>query len=145
VIIQCTENNYALLFTVTKGQVNLIPNSTMQAEHSSLQLTCIISPTMNDFVYWRRRQFGAASETGELAIVYGQPQCTMSPAIPPSYMQCNCRSREYTCVLKNLTRAQNGDLWKCVGAYANGQEVSSQEATIQIVGMYLLYRLNLQM
>ncbi|XP_052248364.1 nephrin-like isoform X2 [Dreissena polymorpha] len=125
---------FAVGYHVAFGQVTLTPNTTMQAEYSSLQLRCTLQPHMEDVAVWRRRSFGAATEINILFIaIRGADQCDYDPPTPPSFMSCSCRSREYTCIIKGLTRDQDGDQWRCRSTNPDGQQVFSTNVTLHIL------------
>ncbi|KAH3786341.1 hypothetical protein DPMN_164448 [Dreissena polymorpha] len=89
---------------------------------------------MNDFADWYVIKYGALTEKYVLATqVQNTNQCNYSPFTTlPSYMECTCRSREYTCIIKNLTLDQDGDQWRCKGAPTIGsEELTSERVTIQ--------------
>ncbi|KAH3735588.1 hypothetical protein DPMN_042124, partial [Dreissena polymorpha] len=124
---------FLLGIRVVYGQITLTSNSTMQAEYSSLELKCTLQSNVDDYAIWKRKRPGDTYEINiVITIISGTDQCNSEIPAPPSYMLCSCRSREYTCIIKDLTRDQNGDQWRCTSGIGP-QAVSSTDVTLQLL------------
>ncbi|XP_052803025.1 hemicentin-1-like isoform X6 [Mya arenaria] len=102
-------------------------------ENSSLQLTCSSS---TDFKYasYNRRY---TDKTPDIitAVGYGSSGCATDPT-PPAYLSCSCVSkREYVCVIRNVTRAMNGDVWFCIPPADNTNSNSGDKTIVVTIGI----------
>ncbi|XP_052803934.1 uncharacterized protein LOC128234028 isoform X1 [Mya arenaria] len=60
--------------------------------------------------------------------------CTTSPEVLPSDYNCTCISAKmYSCTIKNVTRAQHGDKWKCLANNAKGITMQSGDVEVKVL------------
>ncbi|XP_052803976.1 uncharacterized protein LOC128234053 isoform X3 [Mya arenaria] len=101
-------------------------------ENSPLQLTCSSSSDTMYVMYYRR--YTDKSPDIITAVGYGSSGCATDPT-PPAYLSCSCVSRrEYVCVIRNVTRAMNGDVWFCNPPGGNNNDFSGDQ-TIVVTSM----------
>ncbi|XP_052803972.1 hemicentin-1-like isoform X2 [Mya arenaria] len=99
-------------------------------ENSSLQLTCSSSTDFKHASY-QRRYLDKSPDT-ITAVGYGSSGCGTDPT-PPPYLTCFCVSRrEYACVIRNVKRAMNGDVWFCTLTFENDVVTNSGNITIVV-------------
>ncbi|WAR05850.1 HMCN2-like protein [Mya arenaria] len=100
-------------------------------ENSSLKLTCSSSTDLSYATF-------AVRELKLLKIItavgYGPSGCVMDPQL--SYLSCSCVSkREYVCVIRNVTRDMNGNVWFCFPPGGDTNDNSGDKTIVVTIGI----------
>ncbi|XP_052803925.1 uncharacterized protein LOC128234023 [Mya arenaria] len=100
----------------------------MVQEYNSVTLMCTIYNQVIP-VSWARN----GQHTGIWIGVY-LGNCTTDPKVLPSDFNCTCISAQmYSCTIRNVTRVQHGDKWKCLANNANGTTMQSGDVEVKVL------------
>ncbi|XP_052771316.1 uncharacterized protein LOC128210988 isoform X2 [Mya arenaria] len=127
----------SVIVSVSVAGITLSGNGTSGGftvgENASLQMTCSTSKDVQYVTYVKRVNGSHQTIT---AVGYGPSSCATDPE-PPSYLSCSCVSRrEFVCVIRNVNRAMNGDIWLCTLPGA-GTISGDKTIVIEVAGITL--------